>query len=118
MSKVQVVRALVAERLAAAAEEIYSFVERMITEKKMLHTSEMSPEQQRAAVHKRLSVVADEIFRILEIMIGEYEAESSHSQEEIQRQRELLDVTLKTETNFHPTEVQAEYKPQSGPENF
>ncbi|XP_042253578.1 zinc finger protein 2-like isoform X2 [Thunnus maccoyii] len=64
----------------------------------------MSPEQQRAAVHKRLSVVADEIFRILEIMIGEYEAESSRSQEEIQRQRKLLDVTLKTETNFHPTD--------------
>lgn len=39
MAKMQVLRALVAERLAAAAEEILSIVERMITEKKMLHTA-------------------------------------------------------------------------------
>lgn len=64
---------------------------------------EMSPEQQRALVHKRLSVVADEIFRILEIMMGEYEAEVSHSHEEIEHQRKLLDITLKTETNLHTT---------------
>ncbi|XP_044035124.1 gastrula zinc finger protein XlCGF57.1-like [Siniperca chuatsi] len=100
MSKMQVLRTLVAERLAAAADEIFSAVDRMITEKKMLHTSEMSPEQQRAVVHKRLSVVADEIFRILEMMMGEYEAEVSSSHEEIQRQRQLLDITLKTETNL------------------
>lgn len=38
MTKKQVLRTLVAERLAAAAEEIFSAVERMITEKKTLHT--------------------------------------------------------------------------------
>ncbi|KAM7370483.1 hypothetical protein PAMP_010029 [Pampus punctatissimus] len=128
MSKLQLVRALVAERLAAAAEEILSVVERTITEKKMVHTSEMSPEQQRTVVHKRLSVVADEIFRILEIMMGEYETEVSCSQEDIDRQRTLLDITLKTETNFHtidrlplsgsdcPSELQRSQKTSDSPQ--
>ncbi|XP_070782727.1 zinc finger protein 260-like [Enoplosus armatus] len=106
MSKLPVLRTLVAERLAAAAEEIFSAVERMITEKKMLHTSEMSSEQQRAVVHKRLSVVADEIFRILEIMMGQYEAEVSSSHDEVERQRQLLDITLETETNLQRTDRQ------------
>lgn len=39
MSKMQVVRALVAERLAAAAEEIFGSVQRMKTQKKKLLTS-------------------------------------------------------------------------------
>ncbi|GAA6219467.1 zinc finger protein 260-like isoform X1 [Lates japonicus] len=86
----QVVRTLVAERLAAAAEEIFTVVER-----KMLHTSEMLPEQLRTVVQKRLSAVADEICRILEIMLGEYEAE------DIEQQRQLLDITMTTETNVH-----------------
>ncbi len=38
MSDMQLLKALVAEKLAAAAEEIFSAVQRMITEK-MLHTS-------------------------------------------------------------------------------
>ncbi|XP_039990437.1 zinc finger protein 2-like [Xiphias gladius] len=99
MSKMPVVRALVAERLAAAAEEILEAVEGTT-----LHAAEMSPEQQRAAVHKRLSVVADEIFRILEVMMGEYEEEVSCSRGDIGRQRQLLDITLKTETNLHRTD--------------
>ncbi|XP_035514929.1 zinc finger protein 260-like [Morone saxatilis] len=98
MSKVQVLKALVSERLAAAAEEIF-----LITERKLLHSSEMSPEQQRAVVHKKLSAVADEIFRILEIMMAEYEAEVSSSHGEIGH-RQLLDITLKTETNLHTTD--------------
>ncbi|XP_050923079.1 uncharacterized protein LOC108886646 isoform X5 [Lates calcarifer] len=82
MCKMQVVRTLVAERLAAAAEEIFTVVER-----KMLHTSEMLPEQLRTVVQKRLSAVADEICRILEIMLGEHEAE------DIEQQCQLLDIT-------------------------
>ncbi|XP_056285807.1 gastrula zinc finger protein XlCGF57.1-like isoform X2 [Pseudoliparis swirei] len=77
MSKLRAVKSLVAERLAAAAEEISSAVE-----KKLQLTSDMTPEQQRAAVHQRLSVVADEIFRILEKMFSEYEADVSGSLEE------------------------------------
>ncbi|KAF1373599.1 hypothetical protein PFLUV_G00240570 [Perca fluviatilis] len=92
MSELQAVKALVAERLAAAAEEILSAVE-----EKLLHTSDMPPEQQRAAVHKRLAVVAEEIFRILEIMMGKYEAEVSSSHKESERQSQLLDITLKAE---------------------
>ncbi|XP_047464452.1 zinc finger protein 879-like [Mugil cephalus] len=74
MAKLQALRTLVAERLAAAAEEVFSVMEKMVREN-MLHTSEMSPEEQRAVVQKRLSVVADEIFRILEIMLDEWESE-------------------------------------------
>ncbi|KAG8008769.1 hypothetical protein GBF38_010391, partial [Nibea albiflora] len=105
MTKLQVLRALVADRLSAAAEEICSAVERMMAERKMLSThTEISPEQQRAAVHKRLSLVAEEIFRILEIMMAEYEAEVSGSHNEIGRHRPLLDITLKTETSLHATD--------------
>lgn len=38
MTKKQVVKALVAERLTAAVEEIFSTVERMITERRTLDT--------------------------------------------------------------------------------
>lgn len=38
MTKKQVVKALVAERLTAAVEEIFSTVERMITERRTLNT--------------------------------------------------------------------------------
>nr|XP_046232790.1 zinc finger protein 260-like [Scatophagus argus] len=104
MAEMQALRALVAERLTAAAEEILSAVERMTTERKMLHTPEMSREQQRAAVRERLSAVADEIFRILEMMMSEHETQASGSHEQIQRQRQLLDITLKTEKNSHRTD--------------
>ncbi|KAL7373049.1 hypothetical protein ABVT39_026422 [Epinephelus coioides] len=97
MCDLEEVRRRVEESLAAAEEEILRCVE----EEKLLQTSDVSAEQQRAAVHKRLSAVADEIFWILERMIREYEAEVSSSHEEIQRQRQLLDVMLKTETNVH-----------------
>ncbi|XP_056222025.1 zinc finger protein 260-like [Seriola aureovittata] len=121
MSRVQVLRALVAERLNSAAEEILNVVER-----KMLHAAEMSPEQQRAIVHKQLSAVADEIFRILEMMMSEYEADVSHSHDDIGRQRQLLDITLKTETNLHTTDrlalsgtdISSRVKKTSGPPQF
>ncbi|TNN84786.1 Zinc finger protein 354A [Liparis tanakae] len=77
MSKLRAVKSLVAERLAAAAEEISS-----AAEEKLQLASDMTPEQQRAAVHRRLSLVADEIFRILEKMFREYEADVSGSHEE------------------------------------
>ncbi|KAI3364933.1 hypothetical protein L3Q82_001113 [Scortum barcoo] len=64
----------------------------------------MLPEQQRAAVHRRLSVVADEIFRILEIMMGEYEADVSRPHEGIEHHRQLLDITMKSETHLHRTD--------------
>ncbi|XP_075950209.1 uncharacterized protein LOC142952090 [Anarhichas minor] len=99
MSRLQAVKALVAERLEAAAEEILRSVE-----KKLQLTSDMSPEQQRAAVHERLSAVADEIFRILEKMLGEYEAEVSSSHEEIERKGQPMSVSLETETNVHGTD--------------
>ncbi|XP_034414990.1 zinc finger protein 2 homolog [Cyclopterus lumpus] len=83
MSKLRAVKALVAERLAAAAEEISS-----AAEKKLRLTSDMTPEQQRASVHERLSAVADEIFRILEKMLGEDGAEVSGSHEEIRGERQ------------------------------
>ncbi|XP_069560555.1 zinc finger and SCAN domain-containing protein 2-like [Brachyistius frenatus] len=98
MSKMRAVRVLVAEKLAAAAEEIFAAVERMITER-MMDTSEMSPEQQKAAVHQRLSAVADEIFRILEAMMGECEAEVSRSHQEHRRH-----CKMKTETHSHTTD--------------
>lgn len=64
----------------------------------------MSPEQQREAVHQRLSVAADEIFRILEVMMmGEYEAEVSSSHQGVEPHRQLLDITLKTETHLRRT---------------
>lgn len=64
----------------------------------------MSPEQQREAVHQRLSVAADEIFRILEVMMmGEYEAEVSGSHQGVGPHRQLLDITLKTETHLRRT---------------
>ncbi|KAK5881571.1 hypothetical protein CesoFtcFv8_022352 [Champsocephalus esox] len=87
MSKLQAVRALLAERLSAAAEQIFSSEE----------AADMPSEQHRAAVHKRLSMVADEIFRILEDMMGEYEARVTESHQESQSQPP--DVMLKTETN-------------------
>ena len=65
--------------------------------------TEMSPEQQRAVVLERLSLVADEICRILEEMTAEYEAEVSGSHEEVEHRHQLLDITLKTETNLHST---------------
>ncbi|KAK5851169.1 hypothetical protein PBY51_001984 [Eleginops maclovinus] len=95
MSNLQAVRELLAERLAAAAEEIFSSVE----------TADMPSEQQRAAVHKRLSAVADEIFRILEGMMGEYEAEVSNSHQKSPSQCQLPDGMLKTETNVSSTET-------------
>ncbi|XP_034073974.1 zinc finger protein 260-like isoform X1 [Gymnodraco acuticeps] len=92
MSKLQAVRALLAERLSAAAEQIFSSEE----------AADMPSEQQRAAVHKRLSMVADEIFRILEDMMGEYEARVTESHQESQSQPP--DVMLKTETNVPSSE--------------
>ncbi|KAA8581286.1 hypothetical protein FQN60_002867, partial [Etheostoma spectabile] len=106
MSKLQAVKALVAERLAAAAEEILGAVEKML-----LHTSDMPPEQQRAAVHKRLAVVAEEISRILEMMMGKYaDAEDSCSHKEFEHQHLLLDSTLKMEAGVQ----QADKLPISG----
>nr|XP_040032918.1 zinc finger protein 2 homolog [Gasterosteus aculeatus aculeatus] len=93
MSKLRVVKTLVAERLTAVAEEI-------LEEK-----SDMSPEQQRAAVHRRLSAVVEEIFRILEKMVGEYETEDASSHEEIDRKRQLMSMLLKTETNVPRTDT-------------
>ncbi|XP_035469560.2 zinc finger protein 391 isoform X1 [Scophthalmus maximus] len=91
MSNMRLVKALVAERLAAAAEEIVHVVEG-----KTLLRTEMSPEQQRAVVHKRLSAVADDIFRILEIMMmGGHKARSRDDDDD--RQRQLLDMPLKVQ---------------------
>ncbi|KAF7666170.1 hypothetical protein LDENG_00117650 [Lucifuga dentata] len=111
MSKMQALRALVAERLAAAAVEIVGAVETnfTLTEKKMLHKEGMLPDQQRALVHKRLMMVADEIFGILKIMMGEYEAKIACSHQETDCQHKLLDITLKSETSLH----RADRLPQS-----
>ncbi|XP_041830909.1 zinc finger protein 121-like [Melanotaenia boesemani] len=97
MDKMQAVRSLVADRLAAAAEDICSAVE------KLLHTSEMSPEEQRAVVRKRLLEVADEIFRFFETMVGEFEADSSHSNQENEC-RCRMNTTSKTEMHSHTAE--------------
>ncbi|KAM4524416.1 uncharacterized protein PAE49_000734 [Odontesthes bonariensis] len=100
----QAVRALVADRLAAAAGEISSAAERM------LHTSEMSAEERRAVVSQRLRVVAEEIFRIFEMTTGGLEASRSHQENE--RQYELVNVTWKTEARWHRTDKM----PSSGSE--
>lgn len=59
--------------------------------------------EQRAAVHERLSLLADEIFRLLEEVMGHYEAGESGSHDDIERHRQLLDATLKTEANSNRT---------------
>ncbi|XP_030611403.1 zinc finger protein 2-like [Archocentrus centrarchus] len=95
MAKMEALRMLVTERLTEAAEEI--------TER-LLHTPEMSPEQQGAVIRKRLSVLADEIFRILEIMIGGCEAEASRCLRESEHQCKQLNITLENETHSHQTD--------------
>lgn len=62
-----------------------------------LHTA------QRAVVHERLSLLADEILRLLEVVMGDSEAGECGSHGEIERHRQLLDVTLKTEANSNRT---------------
>ncbi|KAG7227733.1 hypothetical protein INR49_029498 [Caranx melampygus] len=97
MSRVRALRALVTERLEAAAEEISCVVEG-----RMLQTSDMSPEQQRAFFHQRLSAVADEIFTILEVMVSHCEADVSRVHDnDVDQQQLLLDITLKTKTHLH-----------------
>ncbi|KAF3853899.1 hypothetical protein F7725_014587 [Dissostichus mawsoni] len=103
MSKLQAVRALLAERLSAAAEQIFSSEDAAGIYFFIFSLSpDMPSEQQRAAVHKRLSMVADEIFRILEDMMGEYEARVTESHQESQSQPP--DAMLKTETNVPSSE--------------
>lgn len=53
-----------------------------------------SVEYLREFVNKRLTLAAEEIFRVLEITIVKYE-------EEIDRQRKLLDVVCKPEIKLH-----------------
>ncbi|XP_068160855.1 zinc finger protein 260-like [Antennarius striatus] len=66
----KVFRALVTQRLAAAAEEIVGAVEGLITEKRTLTTPGMPPEQQKSFVHEQLTAVANDIFKILEMVMG------------------------------------------------
>lgn len=57
-----------------------------------------SREQLRTLVNEKLAVAAEEILGLLEVKVEEYE-------EEIRRQRRLLDVFLKPQLKLHRTGV-------------
>ncbi|XP_056276148.1 oocyte zinc finger protein XlCOF8.4-like [Pseudoliparis swirei] len=57
-----------------------------------------SVENMRKFVHERLTAAAEEIFRVFEKTIFEY-------QEEVDRQRRLLDIVWKPEIKLHRTEL-------------
>ncbi|KAK7889193.1 hypothetical protein WMY93_024753 [Mugilogobius chulae] len=95
MSKVFALRALVTERLTAAAEEIFALVERTIVEyeeelcrskeenqrKQQLLDSFLNTQPHTAAqVNERLTAAAEEIFALVERTIVEYEEELCRSQ--------------------------------------
>ncbi|XP_061681789.1 zinc finger protein 2-like isoform X2 [Syngnathoides biaculeatus] len=62
----------------------------------------------RTLVKQRLDVAVEEIFELFERTIAEYEEELSRSQEEKERQRQLLDALLNPHVRLQRAEVQQE----------
>uniref|UniRef100_UPI003AAE868F uncharacterized protein n=1 Tax=Centroberyx gerrardi TaxID=166262 RepID=UPI003AAE868F len=84
------------ERISAAAEDFLLLVE------KGKETAEI-PEL-RALLTERLTAAAEEIFGLFEKTVAEYEDKVHRSEQEIRRQRKLLDVVLKPEVKLHRAE--------------
>ncbi|XP_078146648.1 uncharacterized protein LOC139932502 [Centroberyx gerrardi] len=93
MCAVQLLRVSVQERISAAAEDFLLLVE------KGKETAEI-PEL-RALLTERLTAAAEEIFGLFEKTVAEYEDKVHRSEQEIRRQRKLLDVVLKPEVKLH-----------------
>ncbi|XP_051809017.1 zinc finger protein ZFP2-like isoform X7 [Acanthochromis polyacanthus] len=124
MSSVQNLRELINERLTAAAEEIFTEFEKTIVQyeeeidrqRRLLdnmwkaeikfHTTDKyfydlkmnSVQNLRELINERLTAAAEEIFTVFEKTIVQYE-------EEIDRQRRLLDNTWKAEIKIQTTDL-------------